>query len=652
MHALDASSSRTDPSQSLVLAADAPYLANLAALWSASAPLAAAIEALGDEDRYITEPSRSGAPTLALAGAAGAKIYLHSRFQPLEEAAKLVDSVCLDEAGAVFVHGFGLGYHVEASFDRCGDETVFFVLESDVKLLRSAFELRDYSRMIRSGRMHFFWEIDKSDLFIRLTPHSATIATGMATVSHAPSLQINASFHQQTTTWLDEFKAFCRTNINTLVLNGRRTAENVARNIGWYVATPDMARLKDSFKGAPAVIVSAGPSLRKNKHLLKDVQGKACIIAVQTTLWPLLQMGVEPQFVTSLDYHAISTRFWETLPKDLRTELVAEPKASNAIFDLNPGPLSLLGNEFAESLLAEMKLQKARLPSGATVAHLAYYLAEFVGCDPIIFIGQDLGFSDGLCYTPGTSYEDVWRPELSRFCTVEMKHWEQIVRDRAILRKVADYQNRPTYTEERLFTYLQQFERDFLRSSRKIIDATEGGVAKRGAAAMPFAQAIERYCTSPLQGVVPAHEGAQWHRLNECIASLEARREEAAQIERISADTLPLLEEVRDNIEDQPRVNRVISKLDALRAQMRHCDRCYGLIMQLTQTTELQRFRADRKIGLLKLSDAQRQRQQVSRDIDNVRGVMSAAKEFQKLMDDVISGLQSMSRRPIPKVAA
>src|SRR5439155_2503945 len=240
------------------------------------------------------------------------------------------------------------------------------------------------------------------------------------------------------------------------------------------------------------------PSLRKNMHLLNDVAGRACIIAVQTTLKPLLEMGIEPQFVTSLDYHAISTRFREKLPKTLRCELVAEPKASSAIFELNPGPLSLLSNEFAENLLAEMKLGKARLPSGATVAHLAYYLAEFVGCDPIIFIGQDLGFSDGLCYAPGTSYEDVWRPEFSRFCTVEMKQWEQIVRDRGILRKVSDYQGNLTYTEERLFTYLQQFERDFLRSERKIIDATEGGVLKRGATSMPFQDAIETFCCQSL----------------------------------------------------------------------------------------------------------------------------------------------------------
>src|SRR5205085_7846355 len=123
----------------------------------------------------------------------------------------------------------------------------------------------------------------------------------------------------------------------------------------------------------------------------------------------------------------------------------------DVIFDMHPGALSLVGNAYAEELLREMGPNRSCIRQGATVAHLAYYLAEHLGCDPIIFVGQDLGFSDGLCYAPGTSYEDVWRPELSRFCTVEMKQWEFIARDRPILRRIPDFEGKPMYTEERLF---------------------------------------------------------------------------------------------------------------------------------------------------------------------------------------------------------
>ncbi len=629
----------SDDSTRFILPQDAPYLANLASLWVNEPRLAALIEALPEPGGYPTEPSKSGPPTVAIARSDGGRIYLHSRFDPVADAAKLVDPIDAAGKAAYFVLGFGLGYHVEALFERAGDEAIFCIFEADLRLLRTALESRDLSRLLDSRRLFFFTSLDKSELLTRLNPHTALLSVGVETIVHAPSQQTAGPFYEQVRIWLEEFASFRQTSMNTLVLNSRRTAENIAKNVGWYAASPSLARLCDCHKGDPAIIVSAGPSLRKNKHLLKDLQGRAVIVAVQTTLQPLLEMGIEPQFVTSLDYHEICTRFFEKLPAHLKTELVAEPKANNAIFELNPGPLSVLGNDFAEGLLHEMNLQHAVIPPGATVAHLAYYLAEYMGCDPIIFVGQDLGFSDGLCYAPGTSYEDVWRPELSRFCSVEMKQWDQIVRERFILRKITDYQGRPMYTEERLFSYLQQFERDFLKTRMRIIDATEGGAAKAGCTPMTLVEARDRFCRRELTGSAPPHPGLSWTRLAACASSLAKRREEAAAIESISEQTLPLLKEIRDHLDSQPRVNRAIAAIDALRQRMNDLGRCYDLVTQLTQPTELKRFEADRKIAASRVCGRDRQRLQVERDIENVLGVMQAARDFQKLMDDVTANL-------------
>ena len=126
----------------------------------------------------------------------------------------------------------------------------------------------------------------------------------------------------------------------------------------------------------PAIIVSAGPSLRKNQHLLQNAAGKAGLIAGQTTPPPLLGMGIQPHLAPRPDYSHICTRFFERVPKGLRTELGAEPKASAAVFKLYPGPISLLGNELADRMLSPVRAGKTRLRAGATVAHLAFYLAE------------------------------------------------------------------------------------------------------------------------------------------------------------------------------------------------------------------------------------------------------------------------------------
>jgi hypothetical protein len=633
-----------DPSLRYVLPDDAPYLANLAALWAVDPELAAAIEETDDAAAYRTAPSKAGEPTLVVTTSGGREFQLHSRYRPIDEAKQLVDSIRLDQFSVFCVHGLGLGYHVEQLFDRCGAEAIVCVFEPDLRMFRAAFESRDYAKLIKSGRVMWFWREDKAELFTRLTPHQPLVTLGVGRVVHPPSQQLHPEYHAQFDAWVSEFESYARTTVSTLVINSRRTAENVAANLPWYVATPSLSRFHDAYVKQPAIIVSAGPSLRKNKHLLRDAQGRAVIIAVQTTLQPLVEIGVEPHFVTSLDYHDICTRFFEKLPPNLRTELVAEPKATPAIFEMNPGPLSILGNEFAETLLSEMKLEKARLPSGATVAHLAYYLAEHLGCDPIIFVGQDLGFSDGLCYAPGTSYDDVWRPELGRFCTIEMKQWEQIVRDRNILRKVPDHEGRPMYTEERLFTYLQHFERDFANSKARLIDSTEGGVLKRGTTPMKLANALAQFCTQTIGREPPAHPGLRWERLDECAASLRNRLSEAREVEQISRDTLPLLEEVRDHLDDQQRVNQAIAKIDALRGRINQLGPCYNLITQLTQKTELARFKADRAIAAARVDGIERQHRQVQRDIDNVRSVLEAAREFQNLMSNAIENVQHFAR--------
>jgi hypothetical protein len=628
-----------DDSLRFVLPEDAAYLKNLAALWAVDPRLAEAIEATDAQPSYPCELSKSGAPTACIKTSDGRDVCLHSKYEPLREAEALIAQVPADERFVFFIHGFALGYHVELLARAASEEAILCILEPDLLMLRTALERRDFSDLLETGRVLLFTKLDKSELFVRLANYTGLLSVGCEVIEHAPSVSIAPEFHAQFRTWIAELRDYSRTAMNTLILNGRRTAENITRNIAWYVASPSLSRLEGRHKGKPAIVVSAGPSLRKNKHLLKEAAGRAVLIAVQTTFQPLVEMGVEPQFVTSLDYHEICARFFEKLPSGVKTELVAEPKATDRIFELNPGPVTVLGNDYAEGLLAEMHPAKGKLAAGATVAHLAYYLAEHLGCDPIIFVGQDLGFSDGLCYTPGTSYEDVWRPELSEFCTTEMKQWEQIVRDRPILRQVPDQQGRAMYTEERLFAYLQQFERDFARSGARIIDASEGGVLKRGATVMTLAEAIERFCGEPLAQAGEDHPGLAWDRVPEAVECLKRRREEAGRIEQIARQTLPLLEEIAAHLDDQKRVNKAIARIDVLRAQMDSYGRCYDLITQLTQFAELQRFERDRKLAASRATGSDRQRRQVERDIDNVKSIIGAAEEFGALMAEVIEKL-------------
>ncbi|MFN9978173.1 MAG: motility associated factor glycosyltransferase family protein, partial [Phycisphaerae bacterium] len=251
--------------------------------------------------------------------------------------------------------------------------------------------------------------------------------------------------------------------------------------------------------GKPAIVVSAGPSLRRNIDLLSQpgVRDRVVIIAVQTVLKTLLAKGIRPHFVTALDHASISKRFYEGLTAaDVEgVTLVVEPKASPAIFEAWPGAIRCPAERIADSILTDnaddsirgvFKRDRGELRPGATVAHLAYYLARHMGADPVILIGQDLGFTDGQYYAAGAAIHQVWSGELSHFRTLEMLEWERIARERSMLHRLTDHLGRPCYSDEQMTTYLVQFERDFgedVNRGLKVIDATEGGISKRHAKA-------------------------------------------------------------------------------------------------------------------------------------------------------------------------
>jgi spore maturation protein CgeB len=77
-------------------------------------------------------PARSGVPTLRVNG-----IFLHSRYDPEQEAARLIDSAGLDPQCPVAVAGMGLGYHV-AELVRRGHEV--HVVEPAEEVARLALE--------------------------------------------------------------------------------------------------------------------------------------------------------------------------------------------------------------------------------------------------------------------------------------------------------------------------------------------------------------------------------------------------------------------------------------------------------------------------------------------------------------------------------
>ena len=621
------------------------FIRNMRLLWRHDAELALRVDAVHDDERFPLEAARNGEYTARL-GAGVSGTYLHSRVDPTGEAARWAEAVVIEDKYCLVVSGLGLGHHIRALSERLRGDAFVLCLEPDVRLIATALASVDLTGPLGSNRLIFLTDADKGGLHRKLQPLSTLMMLGARFLQHAASVKANPAGYAAIQTAVNEFVTFTRMSLLTLVSNARITCKNVAMNLVHYVTTPPIDLLKDRFAGDPAVIVSAGPSLSKNIDRLAELKGRAVLCAVQTALRPLMQRGIVPDFVTSLDFHEISRNFFEQVGDLSETHLIAEPKASWHVVDAYSGPVSLLDNPWARLVLGDALGARGGLPAGATVAHLAFYLAVHLGCDPIIFVGQDLAFTGHVFYVPGVEIHRAWRSEINRFNSMEHKEWERIVRNRPILRNVVGDDGGSLYTDELLLTYLEQFEKDIAAVNRRVINATEGGARIRGTAAMPLADAAARFCSGRIDpGRFAYRPATTWRNergLAPALEQIERAIDELGGVGKLCEELLSLLGELEGLVSDPARFNQRLLRVDELRTKVQQNSRAYRIVNAATQMIELRRYSADRKISAAEAGDAERARRQIARDIEFITGVRDGALDVTPILTEAAERM----RRP------
>jgi hypothetical protein len=616
------------------------YLTNLGVLYRHDPGLAAQIDALPFAQTPPLETARDGHATVRLEADNGRTVYVHSRYRPLEEARKFVEGLTQVENPTFVIAGLGLGYHLP-ELERRFDRPVLIVAEDNLGLIKAAFCTVDLSRLIGAGRVIFLTAAEKPHLHEKLTACNADLMLGMHFVTLPHAKRYHERFHAQVRGLLTDFVSYSQLQMVTLLKIARVTCKNVLFNLSDYLASPDIEQLRGRAAGFPAIVVAAGPSLARNIDQLGELRERAVVIAVQTVFKPLLALGHTPHFVTSLDYHAVSAEFFRGLKDVGDCILVAEPKATWGVLDLYPGRAYVLSHPFVEDFLREVGPARAGLKAGSTVAHLAFYLAQHLGCDPVIFVGQDLCYSDGLYYPPGMPIEKTWRPELGRFQTVEMKQWERIVRNRPILRVVKDIRGQDTYTDNQLFTYAEQFQSDFLSSPQRIIHAGESGMRLAGTEVMPLRTAAEKFCTRPLPGDLFADRppaAGEWK--TRAVGALESRLVELREVKDIAVEMRGLLAKLVGLVSQPREFNRVVVRVDELRTLVQRHERTYKLVLNVSQLAELRRHTADRRLGEPEQETPDTARQRLARDQEFVDAFIDGCEYLEGVLPDAVRRLQ------------
>jgi|GEM_PF-810027 hypothetical protein len=189
-------------------------------------------------------------------------------------------------------------------------------------------------------------------------------------------------------------------------LRSRVWVQDVLANIDLLREHPTFLALAGQYRGVPAFIVGAGPSLGKNGRLLAEATKKGIVIALNSSARALDSYGVEPQVLACMESIDVSHLFEKVSYVDRvvrAISLTAHPHSLR----VGKGPLLPIfeGIQQLNEPLTKL-LGFPGIPVSGSVSTLAFSLAERLGCSPIVFVGQDLAYTDGKAYATGTPYQE------------------------------------------------------------------------------------------------------------------------------------------------------------------------------------------------------------------------------------------------------
>ena len=191
---------------------------------------------------------------------------------------------------------------------------------------------------------------------------------------------------------------------NTHYLRARIWLTDIVSNLEHIVGVTSFLALEGHYRGVPAFIVGAGPSLEKNVEQLSEAAKKGIVFAVNTSGRALAKKGITPQVLASLESIDLSADMRE-LPFIDEVVRAFSLTGSPAHLTTGRGPLLPTYEAIRACAVLTDLLGYDGLSVGASVTTSAVMLAERLGCNPIVLVGQDLAFTGNQAYASGTRYE-------------------------------------------------------------------------------------------------------------------------------------------------------------------------------------------------------------------------------------------------------
>ena len=457
-----------------------PYKKNIEALAKRNPRLAQIVDSTKLTGRYVVAPSQRKDRLPSIVDVKYNKNF-YNNIDPYRVAEQDIKSRKLNVPDLAVFLGFGLSYEVHEYIRNCPSARIL-IIERDPELLKTTFSTINCTDLINSANIYFAGCED-----IRMSYpvifNFFNITANMYYLKAINVVEQPLSFAVNKDYYLNSLKMVKEAINQVLLLYGNDPYDSLLgikytlRNIPTIIDYPGIADLKDVFKGKPGIVVASGPSLDKNVKLLEGLREKAVICAADGSVKILKHHGLAPaHLVTSLERVIETSYLFEGLTEeDVKDSyLAACPVIVPETYANFPGEKIIVYRNFATFEWLDIK--KGILDIGPSAGNMAFKILEYLGCDPIIMIGQDLAITDDLVtHAAGFHYGNPKRTNIPNLVEVEGNYQEKV-------------KTRPVYKQ-----FLLHYERDVASYTGTAINATEGGAKIHGTEIMTFQEAIDKY---------------------------------------------------------------------------------------------------------------------------------------------------------------
>lgn len=319
------------------------------------------------------------------------KCLLHSEYSIEEEMEWMLHKVA-SNTEIIVIFGLGAGHCIKAIMNKFPKIRHIIVVEPTVQIFKTILAEQDFAKLIAPvGQVHFTLLLNHgAKQMVDVIRTLILLNAKVEIVAHLAYRSLFAEYYQRFYVAMIESIRETTIQLCTLYLTQEIFLGNTLQNFA--VPTYSCETFEKFFINKPVVIVSAGPSLKKNMHLLAEAKGKAIIIAVGTAIKILNMAGIRPHFYSAIDPGSEEKALFRDL-KYPDVPLLFGNQINDAIVAEYPAPMIrfIMNTDFFGQYMYDIAGRPVVLvTSGPSVADVTLSLLCNMKCSTVIFVGQDM----------------------------------------------------------------------------------------------------------------------------------------------------------------------------------------------------------------------------------------------------------------------